>query len=49
MSFFDRLKILESSANYDREYKRIITSLTPLNVPWDIETELNVEEREKYK
>lgn len=49
MSILEKIKILEASAKYDRKYKKIITALTPLNVPWDIETELNLEEREKYK
>ena len=49
MSYLDKLKNLEVSGKYERKYKKIIVALTPLNVPWDSETELNQEEREKYK
>ena len=49
MSYLDKLKNLEISEKYNRKYTKIIVALTPLNVPWDSETELNLEEREKYK
>lgn len=49
MNYFDKLKNFEVLENYDRKYEKIIVRLTPLNVPWDLETELNQEEREKYK
>ena len=49
MNFSNKLKILEALMEDDRKYKKIIATLTPLNVPWDVETELKLEEREKYK
>ena len=49
MRFLEKLKILETLEKYDIKYEKIIDALTPLNVPWDIETELNPEERVKYK
>ena len=49
MNFSNKQKILGASTEDVRKFKKIIAALSPLNVPWDIETELNLEEREKYK